>query len=101
MGRIHSHITVDDKRGHNFDIYDFEVQADPDEIGTADSDRLPTFETASVMGTNSQTLPTLTTFYQRSGIRLSGQSSGRFHVVVRRDGSPAAGTTIPPLRDAN
>ncbi len=99
MGRIHSHVTVDDKRGHHFDIYDFEVQSDPDEIGTEDADRLPTIQTAAVLGTSSQTLPTLTLFYQGTGIRLSGQSSGRFSIVARRDlGSAGAGSSVPPVR---
>lgn len=101
MGRIHKHITVDDKQGHHFDIWDYEVQAAGDEIPLDASESLPQMQTAGALGTNAQTAPTLTFFYQRTGIRITGVSSGRYFIVARRDlGSAGAGSTQPPKRFA-
>lgn len=98
MGRIKKHIVVDDMQGHTFDIYDFEIASDPDTIGLANADQLPRMESVAALGTNAQTVPTVALFYGRTAIKTSGQSSGQFHIIARRDGSPAANNPPSPRR---
>jgi hypothetical protein len=98
--RIIKHDTVDDKQGHHYDIYWVEQGSGINEIGLLDAERLPTVATAAALTDGTLTTPTVTLFYQSTGIRLTGGTAGdRIAVVARRDvGSAGAGSTTPPNR---
>lgn len=100
--RILKHDTLEDKQGHHYDLYWVEIEAGTNEIGTADEDRLPTIASVAGLTDGIQTDPTVSLFYQSTGIRVEGATTGdRLTIVARRDvGTPAGGTSIPPARFA-
>ncbi len=102
--KIIQHDIVDDKRGHSYDLYFVEIEnATSDELGTLNADRLPTIATAAVLTDGTQTVPTLTLFYQSTGIRLTSATLGdQMTIVARQDrGTPGANANIPPARGAS
>jgi len=99
--KILQHDIVDDKRGHSYDLYFVEIEnATSDELGTLDADRLPTIATAAVLTDGTQTVPTVTLFYQSTGIRLTGATlNDQMTIVARQDrGTAGANANIPPAR---
>jgi len=99
--KILQHDIHDDKRGHEYDLYFVEIQdATSDELGTLDADRLPTMASVAVLTDGTQTVPTVTLFYQSTGIRVTGATlNDQMTLVAGRDrGTAGANADIPPAR---
>lgn len=101
--RIIKHDTLDDKRGHHYDVYWVRQGVisgtNHNEIPTDTTKVLPRVHSAAALTDGTLTTPTVTLFYGGHQVRLTGGTAGdEVAVIMRRDTGSPQGSTQVPLR---